>query len=213
MVYAYPGIYRTNTNTGQNQLYGGLYVAAAAAAIAAGNIVALPLTNKVLNGNGVESANAGAPLTQSQLLSLQNNGVMALWTTTQVNGPPTLLSDMTTWQADNNVENTSSQQVACRYWLAYSVVNTLRNYVGTIATPTTETNILNALVKTLNALIYTGGSSNGVLAAWNKSSLVLTYNGTQQLASITVSVQLVGQNRYITCYASVQPLSFTVTAS
>jgi hypothetical protein len=213
MVYAYPGIYATNTTTGQNQLYGGLYVAAMAAAIATGNIVAEPLTNKVLNGNGVEGANAGAQLTQSQLNALQNAGVMAIWQTAQNNGPPTIVSDMTTWQVDDNIENTSSQQVACRYWLAYSVTNILRQYVGTIATPTTETNILNALKQLLNALIYTGGSSNGVLAAWDSSSLVLNYSGTQQLASISVSVQLVGQNRYITCYSSVQPLSFSIVST
>lgn len=213
MAYVYPGIYRTNTTTGVNQLYGGLYAAAAAAAIATGNIVALPLTNKALNGNGVEGPNAGGQLTASQLVSLQNAGVMALWQTAQFNGPPTILSDVTTWQVDDNPENTSSQQVACRYWLAYSVVNALRQYVGTIASPTTEATILNALKRCLNALIYTGGSSNGVLVSWLKGSLVLTYDGTQQLASITVSVQLVGQNKYITVFASVEPLQFTIVAS
>lgn len=213
MVYVYPGVYRTNTNTGQNQLYGGLYAAAAAAAMATGNIVALPLTNKVLNGNGVEAANAGLQLTASQLSTLQNAGVMALWQTAQFNGPPTILSDVTTWQVDDNVENTSAQQVACRYWLAYSVVTTLRRYVGTIATPTTEATILNALKRLLNALVYTGGASNGVLASWDSNSLVLNYDGTQQLASITVKVVLVGQNRYITCFASVEPLSFTITSA
>jgi hypothetical protein len=220
MCYVYPGIFRTNTATGQNQLYGGLYAAFAAAAIANGNIVALPLTNKALNGNGVEAANAGSQLNSSQLTSLENNGVMALWQTSQTNGPPTILSDVTTWQVDNNVENTSSQQVACRYWLAYSVINTLRNYVGTIATPVTEVNILNALKKTLNALVYTGGSSNGVLTPASSdgttvpwSNLQLNYDGTQQLASITVNVTLVGQNKFITCFASVQPLEFQVSAA
>ena len=213
MVYVYPGIYRTNTNTGQNQLYGGLYAAASAAAIATGNIVALPLTNKVLNGNGIEAVNAGSQLTNSQLVTLQNAGVMALWQTARFNGPPTILSDVTTWQVDNNVENTSSQQVACRYWLAYSVVSVLRNYVGTIATPTTEATILNALKRLLNALVYTGGASNGVLASWDSGSLVLNYNGQNQLASITVAVTLVGQNRFITVFASVEPLAFTIVST
>ena len=213
MVYAYPGIYATNTQTGQNQLYGGLYVAAAAASIAAGNIVALPLTNKVLNGTGVEAANAGAQLTNTQLEGLQNAGVMALWQTQQQNGPPTIVNDVTTWQADDNVENTSSQQVACRYWLAYSVVSTLRKYVGTIASPVTEVNITNSLVKLFNALIYTGGSSNGVLASWNQKSLILNYDGTQRLASVTVQVTLVNENAYITCFASVEPLQFQIVAS
>ena len=210
MAYLYPGIYRTNTNTGQNQLYGGLYAAAAAAAIATGNIVALPLTNKVLNGNGVETPGGTSQLTASQLTQLQNSGVMALWQGAQFNGPPTILSDVTTWQVDANIENTSSQQVACRYWLAYSITNILRQYVGTIASPTTEVTILNAVKRILNALIYTGGSSNGVLASWVPGSLQLTYTGTLQLASITVNVVLVGQNRYITCFATVDPLNFVI---
>ena len=210
MAYLYPGIYRTNTTTGQNQLYSGLYVAAAAAAIAAGNTIALPLTNKVLNGNGVETPAGTSQLTASQLTTLEDAGVMAIWQTAQFNGPPTIMSDVTTWQADGNIENTSSQQVACRYWLAYSITNILRQYVGTIASPTTEVTILNAVKRILNALIYTGGSSNGVLASWVPGSLVLTYTGTLQLASITVDVTLVGQNRYITCFATVEPLNFVI---
>ena len=211
--YLYPGIYRTNTATNASQLYGGLYVAAAAAGIATGNIVGLPLTNKVLTGNGVENANAGAQLTVSQLNQLQNNGVLPIWQTAQNNGPPTLLTDITTWQVDNNPENTSSQQVACRYWLAYSVTSTLQQYVGTIAAPTTEATILNAVKRLLNALIYTGGSSNGVLASWDTTSLKLTYNGSNQLASILVNVQLIGQNKFITCFATVEPLTFTITST
>lgn len=212
MVYAYPGIYRTNTATGQNQLYDGLHAAAAAAGIATGNIVALPLTNKVLNATGIEAANAGAPLTKSQLVTLQNNGVMAIWAP-QTTGLPTILSDVTTWQVDNNPENTSSQQVACRYWTAYSLVSTLQKYIGTIAAPVTEVNILNAVKQTLNALIYVGGSSNGVLADWDKKSLILNYDGGTQTASITVKIMLVGQNKYITVFASVLPLQFTLSAA
>lgn len=212
MTYVYPGIYRTNTTTGQNQLYSGLYAAAAAAAISAGNIIALPLTNKPLNANGVEQVNAGSPLTTSQLNTLQNSGVMAVWTPNQT-GIPTFLSDVTTWQDDNNVENTSAQQVSCRYWLAYSMVNVLQPYVGTIASPFTEINILNAVKSALNALIYTGGSSNGVLASWVNKSLQLVYTGSQQLAAISFQAVLVGQNKYITCFATIEPLNFTITAS
>ena len=211
MNYAYPGIYRTNTSTGANQLYGGLYAAAAAAGIATGNQIAQPLTNKVLNGTGVEQVNAGSPLTSSQMVVLQNSGVQVLYVPQQT-GVPTILSDVTTWQVDGNVENTSSQQVACRYWLAYSMVSALRPYVGTIAAPTTEVTILNAAKRMLNALIYTGGASNGVLASWNTGSLVLVYNGTNQVAGVSFSATLVGQNKYITCFATITPLSFTISA-
>lgn len=211
MNYVYPGVYRINTVTGQNQLYGGLYAAAMACSIATGNIIALPLTNKVVSATGVENANAGTPLTTSQLTQLENNGVMAIYIPNET-GVPTILNDVTTWEVDNNVENTASQQVACRYWLAYSMVNAMQQYVGTIASPTTEVVILNAAKRVLDALIYVGGSSNGVLAAWNKSTLQLIYNGQQQLAAVTFDCQLVGQNRYITVYASILPLNFTITA-
>ena len=93
------------------------------------------------------------------------------------------------------------------------MVNVLQKYIGTIAYPVQEITILNSVKSALNALLYTGGSSNGVLSSWDSSSLVLTYNGPTQTASITVSVQLVGQNRYITVFATVLPLSFSVTAT
>jgi hypothetical protein len=212
MNYIYPGIYRINTATGNNQLYGGLYAAAAAAGMATGNTVATPLTNKALYATGVENANAGAPLTPSQIVTLQNAGVMAIRIPNNT-GVPTITSDVTTWQSDNNDENTTTQQVACRYWLAYSMVNALQPYVGSIATPQQEVAILNAAKATLNALLFTGGSSNGVLAAWDRKSLVLTYTGTNQTAGITVSVALVGQNRFITVFATIQPLNFTVISA
>jgi hypothetical protein len=217
MNYLYPGIYVTNTQTGQNVLQPGLYAAACAAAMATGNQIALPLTNKVLNGTGLEQP-GGVPLTQSQLSQLQNGGVMALYLP-QSTGRPTILSDITTWQGDDNVENTSSQQIACRYWLAYSIVNTLLPYVGTIASPITEVAILNAVKKTLNQLIFTGGSSNGVLASWGFNEqgqvvpLTLVFNGEQQLAGITLTAQLVSQNKYITVYSTLLPLSFTISTT
>lgn len=212
MNYLYPGIFRINTKTSAVQLYGGLYAAAAAAAMATGNQIALPLTNKVLNATGVELANAGAPLTTSQLATLQNGGVMAVYTPQQT-GVPTILSDVTTWQVDANVENTSSQQVACRFWLAYVMVASMQPYVGTIASPVTEVNILKAAVKALNGQIYSGGSNNGVLASWDKDSLKLVYTGQNQLAAVTFNAIPVGQNRFITVFASILPLNFTLSAS
>lgn len=209
--YVYPGIYRTDTATGLNTLYSGLYAAAEAAGIACGNQIALPLTNKPLYANGVEVA-----LTQSQLSTLQNSGVMAIWQPPRTGtngGVPTVLSDVTTWQVDDNVENTSSQQVACRWWLAYSVVNALSQWVGSIASPPTEALILQTVIRCLNALIFTGGASNGVLASWDRSSLKLVFNGTTQVAAITFNATLVSQNRYITVYVPVQALNLTLTAA
>jgi hypothetical protein len=151
-------------------------------------------------------------LTTSQLIDLQNNGVMCVFAPQQT-GVPTILSDITTWEADNNPENTSSQQVACRYWLAYTMVNALRPYVGQIASPVTEVATLNAAIRALNALVFTSPSSNGVLASWQQNSLVLIYTGSNMVAGVQFNCQFVGQNRYITVYASIQPLNFTITST
>ena len=205
--YVYPGIYAVSTTTGLNTLYGGLYAAAAAAGMATGNAIATPLTNKALTGTGVE-----VNLTVSQIDQLQQAGVMVLAVPPQT-GAPTIVSDFTTWQLDNNVENVFNQQIACRSYLAYSLVNATQPYVGTIADPLTESKILNAVKSVLNALMYNSGNANGVLFAWNPASLQLTYTGSQQLAAVSVSVQFVGQNRFITEYVTVNPTNFTITSA
>lgn len=202
----FPGIYRTDPKTGANRLYSALYAAAAAAAMATGNVIATPLTNKALTGNGLELA-----LNVTQINTLQQAGIMVLRIPSQTN-VPTITSDLTTWQLDNNPENIFNQQVACRWWLAYSLTNAMANYIGTIASPITEVAILNAVKATLNALIYTNGS-NGVISSWDPASLVLVYTGATQTASVTVNVTLVGQNRFITVFVPIQPLQFTLTAA
>ena len=205
--YVYPGIYAVDTTTGLNTLYSGHHAAAAIAGMATGNAVATPLTNKSLVGTGVEVA-----LTVSQINQLQEAGVMPIWIPSQT-GVPTVVSDLTTWQVDSNPENVFNQQVACRQFLAYSLVNAVQPYVGTQADPLTETKVLNAVKTMLNSLLYNSGNANGVLNAWDPATLKLVYNSAQQLAAITVSVQLIGQNRFITEYVSVLPSNFTINAA
>src|SRR6185437_6405941 len=92
--YCYPGIWRTDTNTGNNLLYSGLHVAAAVASMMAGNVIAQPLTNVSLIGNGVEvqlSNGAGG-----QIDTLQQAGVMPIWINS-LTLEPTIVSDFTTW--------------------------------------------------------------------------------------------------------------------
>lgn len=206
--YVHGGIYQTSTTTGVNTLYSGLYVAAAAAGMATGNAPATPLTNKSVIGNGTEYQLSPGPA--GQIDQLQQAGVIP-FTTSPITGEPTIISDFTTWQLDSNPENVFTQQVACRWWLAYTLRNAAQPYVGTIADPVTEVNILKAIKQALNLLLYTAGNPNGVLASWNPNSLVLIYTGAQQLAAITVNVVLVGQNRYITETVNVLPLNFTVS--
>lgn len=204
--YVYPGIYRTDTVTGQLTLYGGHYGAAAAAGIACGNIAALPMTNKALVGTGVETK-----LTLAQINQLQQAGVMLL-TVPDLTRVPTILSDLTTWQIDSNPSNIFNQQVACRFYTAYSLVNAMQPYVGTIASTVTLLTIRNAVTSALNALIYTVGGV-GVLNSWDPNSLILNYQGATQTLGITVSVVLVGQNRFITIFVPIQPLNITITSN
>ncbi len=203
--YVYPGIWRTNLQTGQNQLYGGLYAAAACAAMAAGNRVAEPLTSKALVGNGVEVA-----LTTSQINQLQSAGVICL-RVPQSTGVPTIVSDLTTFQMSNNPEDVFNQGVACRQYLAYSLIQTVQPFVGQIdAGVISLGKIKKAVISVLNQLKYTSPGSSGILSSWQNSSLVLSYDGATQTVAITVSVVFVGQNRFITIYTNVQPLNASV---
>lgn len=199
-VYCYPGIYRNDSITGQNTLFSGLHVAAAVAGAMAGNVVAEPLTNKSLVGTGVE-----VPLSLSQINTLQSLGVLPLWTpnTTHV---PTIISDLTTWQVDNNPENVFTQQVACRFGLAYSLQQGLSPYTGTIASQFGLARMKNAAISILNQLIYSPGN-NGILASWDSASLKLTYSGSNQTVNLTVNVVFVGQVRFILELVFVQPLT------
>lgn len=214
-IYVYPGIYTVDPNTGLTVLQSGLYAAAAAAGMSTGNPPSTPLTNKVLNGVGVE-----VQLTISQINQLQQAGVMPLkGTTVPVSGtvqfnnvPPTIISDLTTWQNDNNPENVFEQQIKCRDFLAYSMVGALQPYVGTVADINNESKILSAAQLTLNSLIYTPGSQ-GVLASWDPNSLLVSYNGITQTASVSASVKLTGQNRFIVITSTIFPLNFTLSLS
>lgn len=203
--YAFPGIYAIDPNTGVNTLYSGLYVAAMLAGMVSGNNVATPLTNKALNATGVETQ-----LTTSQINQLQQAGVIPIWLSTQT-GIPTVVSDFTTWQIDPNPENVFNQQVACRQFLAYSLVNAAVPYVGTVANPLIESSILNAIKTTLNSLLVNSSNQNGILVSWDPNSLKLTFNGAQQLAAVVVNVIFVGQNRFITETVSVLPLTLSVS--
>ncbi len=200
VTYVYPGISYINTKTGLVDTVGGRYAAAAAAGMACGNRVAIPLTAKALNGTGVE-----VQLTTSEVNQLVNGGVMPIHLS-QSTGVPTIIRDITTWQLDNNPEHVFNQQVACQYYLAYTLNQGLQPYIGGIASPYSIGRIQNAVKKLLNALIYTEGS-NGVISSWNPKTLQVTYSGETSTASVQVDVVFVGQVDFITNYILVQPLS------
>lgn len=201
--YVYPGVYRTDVNTGINTLYSGLHAAAAVASEFCGNLIAQPLTLQPLFGNGVEvalSLGAGGDIDL-----LQQAGVMPLFVSPN-DGQVSVVSDFTTWQTDNNPENIFNQQVACRQALAYSLSQGLQPLVGTIESPYGMTNIKNRAKKILNQLIYSPGN-NGILVSWDPKSLSLTFDGDTQAVSLIVDVVFVGQVRFILELVFVQPLN------
>lgn len=200
--YVYPGIWATNIQSGANQLYGGLYVAAACAAISAGNKVAEPLTNKALTGNGVEVV-----LDVPEINILQKAGVICV-SSPNNSGIPTIVSDLTTWQNDSNPENVFNQQVACRQFLAYSMIGAAQPYIGRIDSGLISIGVVNNAMKLLlNSLLFTAPGSSGILSSWNAKSLQMSYTGATQTLAIIVDVVFVGQNRFITMYVPVQPLN------
>ena len=201
--YVYPGVYRNNPTTGVNTLYGGVYVAAAAAAMMAGNPVMIPLTQKTLVGNGVEVS-----LTVSQIDQLQQGGVMPLSTFGNTTIPQ-IVSDFTTWQNDSNPENVFNQQVAGRQYLGYVATAAMQPYTGTIQSTIAIGNQKRAMINALNAQVVTASSQGGVLNSWNNSTLILTYNGQQQCTSVSFQCTFVGQNRFTLVTAYVQPLSLS----
>lgn len=201
--YVYPGVYRTDINTGNNTLYSGLHVAAAVASMMAGNTIPTPLTMKSLIGNGVEvSLTTGAG---GQIDQLQQAGVMPVYIN-PLSDVPTIVSDLTTWQNDNNPENVYNQQVGCRHGLAYSLSQGLQPYVGSIASPYGLALARKAAIGILNRLIFSPGN-NGILVSWDPKSLVLSYDGSTQTLNLTVNVVFVGQVRFILELAFVQPLN------
>lgn len=201
--YCYPGIIANDPTSGLPVTYSGLYTAAAVAGMMAGSPFALPLTNKSLNASGME-----VNLTISQINTLQMGGVLPV-TLSTVTNTPTIISDMTTWQNDNNPENIFNQQIACRYALSYTLTNALTPYIGQVASTQSMTRVQNAIVRALNASIYSDSSQQGVLNSWDPSTLTLTYDGTTQTLTVSVSVSFVGQYRFINMTVSVNPLSLT----
>jgi hypothetical protein len=199
-VYCFPGVYRNDSISGVNTLFSGHHVAAAVAGMMAGNIVAQPLTNQALIGTGVEVS-----LSVSQINQLQTAGVLPI-SVPNATHVPTIVSDLTTWQVDNNPENVFTQQVACRFGLAYSLQQGLAPYVGSIASTFGLTMMKNAAISILNQLIYSPGN-NGILASWDTKSLRLTYSGSNQTVNLSVNVVFVGQVRFILELVFVQPLA------
>lgn len=205
--FCYPGIMAVDPTTGNTVTYSGLYTAAEVAGMMAGGPIALPLTNKSINAVGVEVL-----LQTSDINTLQQGGVLPVYISpsTQV---PTIVSDLTAWQNDNNPENVFNQQVACRYALAYTLTQNIQPYVGQIASTQSLTRVQNAVVRSLNASLYNDASQGGFLNSWDPSTLVLTYDGTTQTLSVSVSVVFVGQYRFIDFTVSVQPLNLTATGA
>lgn len=201
--FCYPGITANDPNTGLSTLYDGLAHAAATAGIMAGNPVATPLTNKALSATGVEVS-----ISASDLNTLQANGVQAL-TVPDATGAPTILSDVTCWQTDNNPENVFNQQVAIRQYIAYVMIQAMSPYTGAIESSLSIAIQKKAAVAALNGLLVNASGSTGVLNSWDTSSLKLNYTSSGQVTSVSFNATPVGQNRFTLITNYIQPLTLS----
>lgn len=206
--YVAPGVQQISQTTGLLTTYDGLHVGAAVAGMMTGNPVPTPLTNKTIFGTGVEQI-----FSTAAKISLQDNGVMVLDfpSNTRI---PTFLSDVTTWQNDNNPTNIFNQQISCRWALGYYLVNNLQQYVGTIASSYTTGVIRNTTTQILNSLIYNGSNSIGILNSWDPTTLTLNFDPATQSLIINVTVIFVGQIRFVPFTVTINPnLNISLTAS
>lgn len=202
----HPGIWRADTSTLVNTLYSGLHAAAAVAGMVCGNAVNLAMTNKTLTGVGVETT-----YMRSDLVKLIQGGVMPI-TMPDSATEPTIMIDVTTWQADNNVENMYNQQVGCRQYMSYVMSAALQPYTGGIQSAVGIARQRNAVIAALNGQIYSG-SGAGVLSSWDTSSLILSYTGKTQTTTVSFNGVFVGQNVYQLITMYVQPLNLTSTST
>ncbi len=196
--YCYPGVTAINTNTGQNQTYGGLYLGAMVAGMFCGANVNQPVTNASLNVTGLELS-----LTTSQINQLQQGGIIV----GRYNHAnlPVISSDMTCWQNDNNPSRIFNQQIAIQSAIGYGIVATLNPYIGNVNGGPVSTQIMNtALLNYLNSIIYTGVGSAGLITGYQ--NINLTFVNSTQSVSVSMEVVPVGQNRFIEVYTSVLPL-------
>lgn len=197
--YITPGVQQTSQTTGLLTTYDGLHVAAAVAGMMTGNPVPTPITNKTIFGVGVEQI-----FSKANQIALQDNGVMVLNfpSNTRI---PTFLSDVTTWQNDDNPSNIFNQQIACRWALGYYLTNNLQPYIGGIASILDVGRVRSATTQLLNTLIYNGSNSIGILNSWDPTTLTLNFDPATQSLIINVSVIFVGQIRFIPFTVTINP--------
>lgn len=205
--FVYPGIYQVSTSTGINTLYSGLYAAAMVAGSMCGAPINTPMTNKTLNGTGLE-----VDLTTSQINSLQQSGVMCI-RVPHSTGIPTITMDLTTWQNNNNGANLFNQQVACNFYLQLLLIQALTPYVGGIqaGSPSTLAKAKQTATYALNLELYSSTNPTGVLASWDSTSLSLSYNGSTRTMAISVNAVLVNENIFITITTNILPLTSSIT--
>ena len=198
--YCYPGVTAIDTNTGLNTTYGGIYLAAMVAGIMCGNPINLPLTHKTLNATGLEFIP-----TTSQINSLQQSGIITAYIGST--GIPTLASDMTTWQNDNNPSHLFNQQVACQAALQYGLVSVLNQYIGQVnGGPVSLQLVKKAIQNFLASVQYTTIGSSGYISSYDASNIVVSFDNATQALTATVPVVFVGQIRFVLVNVTVSPL-------
>lgn len=189
--FVYPGLKVINNTTQTPQVISGHAASAMVASFFAGQYPSQSIINVPLNATGVEQS-----LTAAQIQQLLSAGVMVL-AQRLTNSAPSVVQDVTTWQADSNPVNVFNMLVGAAQWTAYTLNNSLQKYIGQPSSPQTLANLQQDVKKTLNALIYSTSNPIGVLASWNPNSLQVSYNGNTQSYNVSVEVQLINEGNYV----------------
>jgi hypothetical protein len=193
-------IYQVSQTTNLPTLYSGLYTAASVAGMMQGNPPFTPMTNKQLNAVGV-----GTNLSTSTINSLQQAGVMVV-NLSRATNLPVVISDLTTWNNDNNPTNVYNQQVAIGQQLNLNLIKGLDSFVGQVTNGSEGASLLNALKKVLNQAI-----ALNLLISWQPLSLTAVYNPVSQAWALTAQVMFVGQTRFVTIQLNISPTQISIT--
>lgn len=192
-------IQRVSSTTNLPTLYSALYTAAAVAGMSQGNPAYVPMTNKTLNATGV-----GTNLDIPTINALQQAGVMVV-NLSRATGLPVVISDLTTWNNDDNPTNVYNQQVAISQQLNLNLIQAFDPFVGQVTNGSEGASLLNAFKKVLNQAI-----SLNLLISWNPSSLTAVYNPVPQSWALTGQVMFVGQTRFVTIQLNITPTQISL---
>jgi hypothetical protein len=203
------GTMAANPITGIQEQLSGLGLAAQVCGMAAGNPVAVPVTNKAVISSGLEYSN----ITDAAINGLLQGGVTIAYYDSNL-GRTVIMQALTTYQGGANVSFRKLQGLRVQDAINRGFQAALAKYVGYPLDETTGILIKNDCAKFLDSVIYSGSNKNGYLTrgvvngavvdAWDN----LTVNGDSTTGAWTINVEAhpVGETDFILVTARLTPV-------